>query len=146
MRVSRHQTLIVCKVRRENLADDIAVGDSDDETVFRGRVFVLVLRDQTLASVVIGLVLATPAELDLVALVVRLVLHNLHENLLYNGGEFSGICRGRSMDTMLTTTDVDSNVTPSLTVLPLLVSAFALCEVRQSVRGRQYMEGALISI
>jgi hypothetical protein len=62
-------------------ADDITVGETNNKTVLGGRVLVLVLPDEALAGVVIGLVRATTAELDLEALEVSLVLDNLDETL-----------------------------------------------------------------
>lgn len=64
-----------------NLAGDVTVAQTDNQTILRGVVFVLVLEDQTLAGIVIGLALTTPAEPDLITLEVLLVLYNLHETL-----------------------------------------------------------------
>jgi len=81
--VSSQHADIVSHVSGENLADNILVGDADDETVLGGLVLVLVLDDQPLTGMVVGLVLATSLELDLVALEVSLVLNNLDESHLY---------------------------------------------------------------
>lgn len=64
-----------------NLAGDVAVAQTHDQTVLGRVVLVLVLEDQALASIVVGLALTTPLELDLVPLEVLLVLHDFHETL-----------------------------------------------------------------
>lgn len=63
------------------LAADVLVGGADDHAVLGSVVLVLVLDHQALAGEVVGLALTAPAELDLVALVVSLVLHKLNETL-----------------------------------------------------------------
>lgn len=64
-----------------DLADDIGVGDADDEAVLGGVVLVLVLDDQALASIVISLSLTTATILDLVAFEVSFILLDLDERL-----------------------------------------------------------------
>lgn len=64
-----------------NLATDVLVGASDNHAVLGRVVFVLGLNDETLAGIVVCLTLATPAELDLEPLEVRLVLDDLDERL-----------------------------------------------------------------
>ena len=59
----------------------LPVGGPDNHAVLRGVVLVLVLDDKTLAGVVVGLALSAPAELNLEALVVRLVLHQFDKSL-----------------------------------------------------------------
>ena len=51
----------------DNLANDVFVGEADDEAVFRRVVFVLGLGDETLAGIVVGLPGATTLVLGLVA-------------------------------------------------------------------------------
>lgn len=77
MSISRGQQDIPLDFGVNNLADDILVGDADDETVLGGVVLVLLLNDETLASIVISLAFAASAVLDLEALEVGLVLDNL---------------------------------------------------------------------
>ena len=62
-----------------DLAADVGVGAAHDHPVLGGVVLVLVLDDQTLASIVVGSSLPPPAELDLVPLEVGLILNNLNE-------------------------------------------------------------------
>jgi len=62
-----------------DLASDILVGETDDKSVLRGVVLVLVLSDQSLTGLVVGLALTSTSELDLEALVVSLVLDDLDE-------------------------------------------------------------------
>ena len=64
-----------------NLATDVLVGASDDHAVLGRVVFVLGLNDETLAGIVVGLTLTTPAELDLEPLEVRLAFDELDERL-----------------------------------------------------------------
>jgi hypothetical protein len=64
-----------------DLATDVLVGDAHDHSVLRRVVLVLGLNNQTLAGVVVGLALATPAELDLEPLEVGLALDYLDERL-----------------------------------------------------------------
>lgn len=60
---------------------DVLVGQTYNQTIFGCIVFVLVLEDQTFAGIVIGFTLTTPAEFDLVALEVLLVLDYFDETL-----------------------------------------------------------------
>merc|ERR1719320_144239 len=62
-----------------NLAADIGVGEAHDHPVLGGVVLVLVLNYKTLASEVVGLSLAPPAELDLEPLEVGFAFHHLYE-------------------------------------------------------------------
>jgi len=66
------------------LADNICVGEANDESVFGAVVFVLVLGDQPFAGIEIGLSFAPTSVLDLVALEIRLVLDNLDETLWFS--------------------------------------------------------------
>lgn len=75
--VSGSQTDIMIHIGREDLSDDILVGDTDNVSVLRGLVLVLVLDDQTLTGVVISLSLTATSVLDLVTLVISLVLNDL---------------------------------------------------------------------
>lgn len=61
------EDLVTSDLGGDDLADDVAVGEADDQAVLRGVVLVLGLGDQTLAGVVIGLARASTAVLDLVA-------------------------------------------------------------------------------
>ena len=57
----------------DDLADDVAVGKADNETVFRSIVFVLRLGNEAFASVVVGFTRAATLVLDLIATRARLV-------------------------------------------------------------------------
>lgn len=70
---------LVSRCTNTNLSDDVLVGEADDETVLGGVVLVLVLDRETLARVVVGLALAPPLELGLVALEVGAVLDNFNK-------------------------------------------------------------------
>jgi hypothetical protein len=70
-----------------NLADNLAVGETNDKTVLWGLVLVLGLAYETLALTVVRLTLTTTTKLDLVARKVRLGLLNSDENLLLREGE-----------------------------------------------------------
>ena len=61
------ENLITRDLRGYYLADDIFVGEADDETVLRSVVFVLGLGDKTLAGVVVGLSYSTTLILGLIA-------------------------------------------------------------------------------
>jgi hypothetical protein len=49
------EDLVTGDLGRDQLADDVSIGESDDEAVLRGVVLVLRLGDQTLAGIVVGL-------------------------------------------------------------------------------------------
>lgn len=80
MRIGSAEDKIANQARVDDLANDIAVGDAHNKTVLGGIVLVLVLLDQAAASAVVRQALAAATELDLVALEVSLVLHNLVEH------------------------------------------------------------------
>ena len=61
------EDLVAGYFRGDNLADDVAIGEADDEAVFGGIVFVLGLGDETFTSVVISLACAATFVLDLVS-------------------------------------------------------------------------------
>lgn len=81
MRVGSAHNTITLDPGVGNLNSDVLVAQTNNQTVLRGVVFVFVLENQTLPSIVIGLALATPAELNLIALEVLFVLHNFNETL-----------------------------------------------------------------
>ena len=62
-----------------DLAVAVAVRDANDHAVLGGVVLVSRLGDEPLARTVVGFALAPAAELGLVALEVRIVLHELDE-------------------------------------------------------------------
>ena len=64
----------------DDLASNVLVGEADNEAVLGRVVLVLVLNGQTAASLVVRLAFTTTTELDLVALKVSLVLHDLDES------------------------------------------------------------------
>lgn len=64
-----------------NLACDVFVGQTDDQTILRRVIFVLVLDNQTFTGVVVGFTFTTPLEFDLITLKVLLVLDNFNETL-----------------------------------------------------------------
>lgn len=66
----------------DHLRQHVLVGEAHHEPVLGRVVLVLVLADQPLAGAVVGLALAPAAELDLVALEVRLRLLDLDERLV----------------------------------------------------------------
>ena len=85
MRVRRSHHVVAIDARVHDLADAVAVGEAHDKTVLGRVVLVLVLDHQTTALVVVGLALTATAVLGLVALEVRLVLHDLLErHFLFN--------------------------------------------------------------
>lgn len=102
VRVGRDEDLVARDLRGHDLADDVLVGEADDQAVLGSIVLVLGLGDEALSGVVIGLALLTALVLGLVAAmrlsafsqgggkpsvnspVVRAVLHQLVENLSQN--------------------------------------------------------------
>lgn len=62
------------------MADELLVGVSDDESVFGGVVFVLVLSDQTGASIVVGLALSSAPVLGLESLEIWGALNEFDES------------------------------------------------------------------
>ncbi len=81
VRVGSSHDLIAINAGIRNLTDDVLVGRANNHPVLGRVIFVLVLDDETLASIVVCLALAAPAELDLEPLEVRLVLDKLYERL-----------------------------------------------------------------
>lgn len=65
--VSRAEDLVAGYLGGDDLADDVFVGESDDESVFGSVVFVLGLGDETLACIVIGFTCTTTLVLCLIA-------------------------------------------------------------------------------
>lgn len=65
--VGRDEDLVTSDLGRDDLADDVAVGEADDQAVLGGVVLVLGLGDEALASVVVGLSRTSSAVLDLEA-------------------------------------------------------------------------------
>ena len=80
--VSSADNAVTVDVGSNDSNNNITVGETNNETVLGSSVLVLVLPDETLTSVVVGLSLATTAELNLEALEVSLALNNLDETLL----------------------------------------------------------------
>jgi hypothetical protein len=62
VRVSSAEDLVASEFGRDQLADDVSVGETDDEAVFGSIVLVLRLGDQSLTSIVIGLERMSVAE------------------------------------------------------------------------------------
>ena len=62
-----------------DLSDDNFVGEPDNQPIFGSVVLVLVLDDEPLSGVVVGLTLSSSSILDLVPLEVGFVLNNLDE-------------------------------------------------------------------
>ena len=63
------------------MANDVSIGEADNESVLGGVVLVLVLSHQTRAGVIISFSLPATAVLDLIPLVVSAVLLNFDERL-----------------------------------------------------------------
>jgi hypothetical protein len=76
---SRAKDLVTINLSIDDLAEHIAVGEADDQTVLVRQVLVLVLGDQLEALAIVSATLSAPAELDLEGLEVSLVLNNLDE-------------------------------------------------------------------
>ena len=67
MAISGDEDLITTDFGGDDLADDVFVGEADDETVFGSIVFVLGLGDETFTGVVVSLPLAATLVLGLIA-------------------------------------------------------------------------------
>ena len=67
MRVGGAEDLVTGDFRGDNLADDVMLGEADDEAILGGAVFVLGLSDEPLAGIVVGLAGAATLVLGLVA-------------------------------------------------------------------------------
>lgn len=63
------------------LTTDVLVCESNNHTVFRGVVFVLVLDDKTATSKVVSFTFTTPAEFNLEPLEIGFVFHNFDKSL-----------------------------------------------------------------
>lgn len=81
VRVGRADNTVTLDTSVSDLGGDVLVGQTHNQTVLGGVVLVLVLESQTLPGIVIGFALTTPAEFNLVALEVLLVLDYLDETL-----------------------------------------------------------------
>ena len=68
--VSSTEDFVAGDLGGNNLADDISIGEADDEAVFGSVIFVLGLGDQTLASIVVGFTRPTALVFGLVPAVV----------------------------------------------------------------------------
>jgi len=79
VRVSGSHDVITIDAREDDLADAVAVGETNDKTVLGGVVLVLVLDHKTETLVIISLALTATTVLGLEALEVSLVLKNLLE-------------------------------------------------------------------
>jgi len=79
-RVSGRHSHVTHDGRVDNRGDDAPVRESDDESVLLGVILVLVVDDESLAGVVVGLALSSSSELGLVPLRVCLVLQNFHKS------------------------------------------------------------------
>jgi len=75
--VGSAEDLVTANLRVDDLADDVLVGETDDETVLGRIVLVLGLGDQPLAGIVVGLSLPAALVLDLVPREVGVVLLEL---------------------------------------------------------------------
>jgi hypothetical protein len=71
------QNAVTLDCRVNNLADNLRVGSSDNETVLMGVVLVLILLDQSSSLSVVGLALSSTSVLGLEALVVSVSLNSL---------------------------------------------------------------------
>lgn len=79
VRVSGADDAISFNACISDLTGDVAVAQTNDETVLGRIILVLILEDKTLASLVVGTALATSLKLNLVPLEVLLVLDDFHE-------------------------------------------------------------------
>jgi hypothetical protein len=77
--VGSDKDVITVDARVDDLADDVAVGETDNKTVLGRVVLVLVLSDELATLTVVSLTLTTTTEGGLVALEVSLVLLDLLE-------------------------------------------------------------------
>ena len=67
--VSRTEDLVAVEFGRDDLADNVFIGEANDQAVFGCIVFVLRLSDETLAGIIVGLALSTTLVFGLVAAV-----------------------------------------------------------------------------
>jgi hypothetical protein len=80
-RFSGSKNAVSIDKRVSNLANDLAVGETNDKTVLWRLVLVFVLGTKTLALAVVRLSLAAATKLDLITRIVRLALLNFDKNL-----------------------------------------------------------------
>ena len=66
------ENLIAGYLRGDDLADDIAVGEANDEAVFGSIVFILGLTDEAFSSVVVGFTSTATLVFDLVSAATKL--------------------------------------------------------------------------
>ena len=67
MGIGSAEDFVATKLRSDNLADDVSVGESNDKTIFGRVVFVLGLSNEALASVVVSLACSSALVLGLEA-------------------------------------------------------------------------------
>jgi hypothetical protein len=79
MGVGRGKDKVTLNLGIDHLANNVSVGDTDNQTILGGVILVLVLDDQALAGIVVSLSLAAAAVFDLVAFEVSLIFNNLDE-------------------------------------------------------------------
>ena len=72
MCVRSNEDFVARDLGGDDLADDVFVGEADDEAEFGSVVFVLGLRYETLASKIVGLTRSATLVLDLIAAVGRI--------------------------------------------------------------------------
>ena len=66
VRIGSAENFVACDLGRDNLADNIVIGEADDETVLGSIVLILCLGDQALAGIVVGLTSPTTFILGLI--------------------------------------------------------------------------------
>lgn len=81
MAISNVDDTITTDVGSNDCCDNITVGETNNKTVLRCSIFVLILPDKTLTCIVIGLVLTTTAWLNLETLEICVGLCNFNETL-----------------------------------------------------------------
>jgi hypothetical protein len=67
MGIGSAEDFVATKLRSDNLADDVSVGESNDKTIFGRVVFVLGLSNEAFASVVVSLACSSALVLGLEA-------------------------------------------------------------------------------
>mmetsp|Transcript_23134 Transcript_23134/g.32335 ORF Transcript_23134/g.32335 Transcript_23134/m.32335 type:complete len:259 (-) Transcript_23134:84-860(-) len=80
VRISGRDAHIICEVRGEDLAHNILIGETNDESILWSLIFVFILKDESLTSVIISFAFPATLELHLVSLEVSLILNDFYES------------------------------------------------------------------
>ena len=83
LRVSSTENFITLDGGIDNLGDDSSIGDSGNQSILGGIIFIFVLLDESFPGIVVGFALSSPFEFGLEAHEISFVLNKLDEGHLW---------------------------------------------------------------